>query len=419
MLFTDRAILDGPARITREGHLLATARVARANNIQDYLPSEIGLPPKADGKPYRIFRPADEVFARDAVQSAAHRPITIDHPAEDVSAVNWKRLAVGDTGGEVLRDGEFLRLPIMVMDSAGVQAATTTHQEFSLGYKAELDMTPGTFGDEAFDGSMKDIRINHLALCRHARGGTELRIVDERKPLHLLTDGIGDAKAWLKKAIALHKKHMDGTAPTTGPAGEKSQMLMMEQMENALSALDGESPASRMKMDFNPKEPEPMKIKIGDAEVDATNGEAVRVAVDALNTKLGTLTADLATAKTAVETKDGEIAALNKKLEDATVTPEKLQQMADARAKVIASAQSLKPGIVVDGKSETEIRRAAVEAKLGDAAKGMSDDAIAGAFAAYVPLGDGKPKVQPIGDASSFGDATDIRNQARLSRYAS
>lgn len=44
----------------------------------------------------------------------------------------------------------------------------------------------------------------------------------------------------LKKAIALHKKHMNGTAPTTGAAGEKSQMLMMTQMEEALSFLEKE-----------------------------------------------------------------------------------------------------------------------------------------------------------------------------------
>lgn len=52
---------------------------------------------------------------------------------------------------------------------------------------------------------------------------------------------------WLKAAIALHKKHMDGTAPTTGPAGEKSQMLMMEQMEKALGELEGsEAPTMDM-----------------------------------------------------------------------------------------------------------------------------------------------------------------------------
>lgn len=54
----------------------------------------------------------------------------------------------------------------------------------------------------------------------------------------------------LKKAIALHKKHMNGTAPTTGAAGEKSQMLMMTQMEEALGFLESDAakkkPAMKM-----------------------------------------------------------------------------------------------------------------------------------------------------------------------------
>lgn len=50
-----------------------------------------------------------------------------------------------------------------------------------------------------------------------------------------------DATVPLKAAIALHKKHMDGTAPTTGKDGMKSQMLMMSQMEAALAILQDDS----------------------------------------------------------------------------------------------------------------------------------------------------------------------------------
>ena len=59
--------------------------------------------------------------------------------------------------------------------------------------------------------------------------------------------GAKEAAAWLKKAIALHEKHMNGSAPTTGKEGEKSQMLMMEQMKNALAELgedDGSAPTT-------------------------------------------------------------------------------------------------------------------------------------------------------------------------------
>lgn len=44
---------------------------------------------------------------------------------------------------------------------------------------------------------------------------------------------------WLSDAIDLHEKHMNGTAPTTGPTGDKSQQKMMDQMQNAYKALIG------------------------------------------------------------------------------------------------------------------------------------------------------------------------------------
>lgn len=45
------------------------------------------------------------------------------------------------------------------------------------------------------------------------------------------------ALSQLDAAIALHEQHMNGTAPTTGPAGEKSQQKMMDQMMAARDAL--------------------------------------------------------------------------------------------------------------------------------------------------------------------------------------
>jgi len=47
------------------------------------------------------------------------------------------------------------------------------------------------------------------------------------------------AKAALARAISLHMKHMDGTAPTTGKDGEASQKKMMADMLEAWRALDG------------------------------------------------------------------------------------------------------------------------------------------------------------------------------------
>ncbi len=50
---------------------------------------------------------------------------------------------------------------------------------------------------------------------------------------------VAKAEKSLKAAIALHEKHMNGTAPTTGADGEKSQMKMMRMMKAALEYLTG------------------------------------------------------------------------------------------------------------------------------------------------------------------------------------
>lgn len=350
MLFQDRATIDGPARITRDGYLVADALVAQGDNVQDYNPAEIGQPVKADGTPYRIGRESSEVFADEAMASAAHRPITVNHPPKDVTAANWRTLGVGDIGGEITQQGKFLRVPIKMMDAAAITKAQTTHREFSLGYSADLDMTPGKIGDADVDGFMRNIRINHLAIVPTARGGPELRIVDER-PAHL-------------------RDH---------------------------------------------QEPKSMKITIGDAkDVDLSDGAAVALAVGALNTtltdaqtKVGTLTADLATANTTIEARDGTIVALTQQVKDAEVTPAKLQQLADARALVIGKAKTLAPTLVVDGKTDVEIRKEAVAAKLGDAATGMSDAAIEGAFVALTKdatVADANTVV-PLGAPATFSDA--------------
>jgi hypothetical protein len=43
----------------------------------------------------------------------------------------------------------------------------------------------------------------------------------------------------LDDAIALHQRHMDGTEPTTGPAGDRSQRRLMDHIMAARAALGG------------------------------------------------------------------------------------------------------------------------------------------------------------------------------------
>lgn len=179
MQITDALVLDAASvRLTRDGYMVAEARVARTG-VQSYRAAELGLADRAADDIVRVWRPADEVFAPEAMASLAHRPMTMDHPAEPVTAANWKRHAIGTTGGDVARDGDTIRVPLTLMDAAAIADVQAGKRELSVGYSCELLFEDGVTPEgEAYDAVQRSIRGNHVAVCQAARGGPRLRIGD-------------------------------------------------------------------------------------------------------------------------------------------------------------------------------------------------------------------------------------------------
>jgi hypothetical protein len=166
---------DAGIRLTADGYLGAQPRVARSG-IQVYSGAECGRPHMAQ---VRVYRPESEVFRADTLRSFAHRPITNDHPPELIDASNWKKYAIGQTGDEVLRDGDFIRVPMLIMDAAAIKAVQGGKSQLSAGYVVELVWGSGTTPrGEKYDARQTTIRANHIAICRSARGGSQLRLGD-------------------------------------------------------------------------------------------------------------------------------------------------------------------------------------------------------------------------------------------------
>ncbi len=176
MILYDSFVLDGVRR-TSDGYLAAFARVARTG-IQVYKGSELGRP---DLDKVRVYRPPEEVFHEDALKSFAHRPVTLRHPSTPVTAKNWKRHAGGQTGDQVVRDGEYIRVPMVMMDQGLIDAYEKDGvRELSMGYSTDIKWRTGvTDSGEEYDAVQTAIRGNHLAVVPVARGGDQLRIGDE------------------------------------------------------------------------------------------------------------------------------------------------------------------------------------------------------------------------------------------------
>lgn len=316
MLFD--AVETAGARITNDGYLVAEARVARTG-IQLYSAGELGL----DGEPdrvVRVYRPPEEVFAKDAMASYAHRPVTVDHPTEMVDAANWKRYARGQTGDEVMRDGEFVRVPMMLMDTQAIQDWKDGRRELSMGYTMELAVGDGTTpGGEQYDAVQTKLRMNHLALVSRARGGSELRLGDVKPE----ESNMPDPK--------LTTVTVDGLSVETTDAGAQAISKLQKDLADARKAFE-----------------------------DATDSHKEA----------------LAAKDKALATKDAELDALKGKvLSDAD-----LDQRVKDRADLIATAKQIADKDYT-GLSDADIRKVAVAAKLGDAAlKDKSPEYIAARF---------------------------------------
>jgi hypothetical protein len=319
MQFTDAALVAGTRR-RDDGSLLADARIARTG-IQVYAGSEVG---RADMATVRVYRPGAEVFSKDTLKSAAHRPVTNDHPAELVSADNWKSVAVGQTGDEITGEGIFIRVPLMVSDGATIADIENGKRELSAGYTCDLDFTAGiTPGGEAYDAIQKNIRINHVAIVRRGRAGSQVRIGDGAVSWGaspVITDKEESMTTTLKTVT------VDGIPVEVTDQGATVIATLQKRLEDANAAS---------------------------AKVLADHAEALK-AKDAELAK-----------------KDAEIDGLKAKVVDAAA----LDKLVASRAALVTMAKAIAKDVKTEGLTDAAIRRAVVTAKLGDAAVKDKPDA--------------------------------------------
>lgn len=300
MLVTDRLTLTDKKR-TSDGYLVTAARFARSG-LYEYAGRDVGKP---EMDKVVVFRPEDEVFNQDAMASFAHKPITNDHPGDNVNAATWKRDAVGFTDGRVARDGDFVVIPMMVADAAAIDDVDSGKCELSAGYACDLEFIDGQTEDGShYDAVMRNIRGNHIAIVDRGRAGSECRIGDSF---------VKEPEMQLKTIL------VDGLSVETTPQGEQAIVKLQNDLQS-----------------------------VRDAAKDAATEHAK--ALDAKDKEL----AD----------KDSEIQKLQGQVLDAAA----LDKLVADRAALVATAVKLVPTFDAKGKDAATIKREVVQAKCGDAA---------------------------------------------------
>ena len=157
---------------TPEGYLICTDAILARTGKQTYRKNEI-FKDSDDDTEIEVDRTEDEVFSPQTLASFENKPVTVEHPDEDVNVHNYKEYAVGFVRdvhrGEV--DGQPVILGnLVITDEQTIQEIENgEHTDLSCGYDCDI-------ADEA-NPCQRNIRGHHVALCECGRAGIA-RIVD-------------------------------------------------------------------------------------------------------------------------------------------------------------------------------------------------------------------------------------------------
>ena len=162
---------DGHMHISESPISKAGVNPYRGNEIPGW--QSLGLDPN---RIYQLLRDPEELEKAAATFEGkplheSHRPQTAnDHDKQPV---------VGSVNN-VRWDAPYLKAALHVWDGDAIDGIKSNEQrEVSSGYRYDPDMTPGVFEGTPYDGIMRNIRGNHVALVSKGRAGPDVVVGDQ------------------------------------------------------------------------------------------------------------------------------------------------------------------------------------------------------------------------------------------------
>lgn len=149
---------------------------------------DLGLNPD---RLYYIYRPAEELIR--AADSFNNVPVTIEHPNQ-LDTPDTPQERVGTTGTDTRFESPYLVTSMKLWDKAAIEGVeNSTRRELSIFPSFfDLDMTPGEFMGQAYDGVARNISGNSVALTIKGRVGAECAVGDSQDQEETLMEGLTD-----------------------------------------------------------------------------------------------------------------------------------------------------------------------------------------------------------------------------------
>lgn len=191
---------DGNGRLQVKVSNISKANVCPYYGREIPNAEKLGLDPE---KIYRLWRHPDEL--KKAAATFNNIPLLNIH-TPDFPGDPPRESRVGVTHSNAAFDGTYLTNGLSVWDNSAIAGIETEEQEeLSSSYQYVADMTPGTTPTgEVYDGIMRDIVGNHVALVETGRAGSDVLVADSLPPelKHMSKRKAAAIRATLKPLLA-------------------------------------------------------------------------------------------------------------------------------------------------------------------------------------------------------------------------
>lgn len=162
---------------------VATSPISKAN-VCGYLGREInsvmegkpGWQPLEPEKMYQLLRHPDEI-AKGA-KTFNNVPLLNIHASATASQFPQDAV-IGSTGDDAKFEAPYLSNSLVIWKGDEIKdVENDIKKELSSSYRYRADMTPGTYQGQRYDGVMRDIVGNHVALVKEGRAGSDVVVGD-------------------------------------------------------------------------------------------------------------------------------------------------------------------------------------------------------------------------------------------------
>ena len=211
-----------------------------------------------DGTPWVEYRPPDEAFKADSLDSFSLVPLTNEHPGAGLlDASNTQRYQVGSVDSP-RKDGERVRARMLVTDASTVESMRRGRVELSCGYTCDVDNTPGTVNGRRYDAVQRNVRGNHVALVDEGRAGKEVRVrMDGKRALGMVYLTSQAAKSHTERT-AVVKIRIDGVDYEVSETGAQA-------VQKALDAASKEAEKQKARADSAETQIKKLKAELENA----------------------------------------------------------------------------------------------------------------------------------------------------------